>query len=151
MTVCLVTGGAGFIGSHLVEELVARGCSVRVLDDFSTGSIENLAEVEDRVELVRGSVMDFDAVREAAAGVEYVFHLAAPPPGETSLADPLAAHHCGATGTLHLNRAGTPGSPCRKYRCAQELSAPARASRSRSPAIRSPPRESPCTPAATTC
>jgi UDP-glucose 4-epimerase len=102
MAVCLVTGGAGFIGSHLVEELLARGQVVRVLDDFSTGHLENLAEVEDRIELVRGSVLDLPAVREVMAGVDYVFHLAGPPPGAASLADPMAAHHCGATGTLHV-------------------------------------------------
>src|SRR5438874_1572540 len=102
MAVCLVTGGAGFIGSHLLEALLARGHGVRVLDNFSTGRLENLAEAEDRIELVRGSLMDHNVVREATEGVDYVFHLAAPAAGEPSLADPMGAHHCGATGTLHL-------------------------------------------------
>ncbi len=102
MAVCLVTGGAGFIGSHLVEALLARGHAVRLLDNFSTGRLENLSGVEDRIELVRGNLMDLAAVREVTAGAEYVFHLAAPPAGEPSLADPVGAHHCGATGTLHV-------------------------------------------------
>ncbi|HYT88795.1 MAG TPA: NAD-dependent epimerase/dehydratase family protein, partial [Gemmataceae bacterium] len=98
----LVTGGAGFIGSHLVEALLARGHRVRVLDDFSTGRLENLEEVEDQIDLVRGTLLDLATVHKATAGADYVFHLAAPPPGEPSLADPLRTHHCGATGTLHL-------------------------------------------------
>src|SRR3954447_11469637 len=102
MAVCLVTGGAGFIGSHLVEALVDRGHAVRVLDNFSAGRLENLAEVEDRVEVVRGSVADFEAVREAVAGMDYVFHLAGPPPGAQSIAEPLVTYHAGATGTLHV-------------------------------------------------
>jgi hypothetical protein len=81
MAVCLITGGAGFLGSHLAEELLARGHAVRVFDDFSTGSLENLAGLEDRIDLVRGSVTDLAAVQEATAGVDYVFHLAAPPAG----------------------------------------------------------------------
>jgi UDP-glucose 4-epimerase len=102
MAVCLITGGAGFLGSHLAAELLARGHAVRVLDDFSTGRPENLAEVEDRIELVRGSVTDLAAVRGATAGADYVFHLAAPPARTEGPADPMAAHHAGATGTLHV-------------------------------------------------
>src|SRR5438045_543433 len=102
MTVCLVTGGAGFIGSHLVEALVNRGQVVRVLDDFSTGTLENLAADEHRIELYRGSVADFEVVREATAGADYVFHFAAPGPGEQSLAEVIAAHHAGVTGMLQV-------------------------------------------------
>jgi UDP-glucose 4-epimerase len=102
MAVCLVTGGAGFIGSHLVEALLADGHTVRVLDNFSTGSLANLAEVAGRFELVRGSVTDLAAVRDATEGADYVFHFAAPPAGEQGLNDPVATHHCGATGTLHV-------------------------------------------------
>ena len=73
----LVTGGAGFIGSHLVEALVARGDVVRVLDDMSTGRRENLADCVDDVELMIGDVRDCDMVARAFEGVEGVFHEAA--------------------------------------------------------------------------
>jgi UDP-glucose 4-epimerase len=95
-----VTGGAGFIGSHLVEALVARGQPVRVLDDFSTGKSGNLDAVAGRIELIRGSVTDTAAVERAVAGVEQVFHLAAIPSVQASLEDPAATHQVIATGTL---------------------------------------------------
>ena len=101
MAVCLITGGAGFLGSHLAEELLARGHTVRVLDDLSTGSLENLGEVEDRIELLRGSVADLALVRTATAGVDYVFHLAPPPAAEASGAN-AATEEGGAVGTLHV-------------------------------------------------
>jgi UDP-glucose 4-epimerase len=101
MALCLVTGGAGFIGSHLVEALLGRGHAVRVLDNFSTGDPANLAEALDRIELLRGDLRDRALLREAVAGVDCVFHLAAPVEGG-GLSDPLEAHHGGATGTLEL-------------------------------------------------
>jgi UDP-glucose 4-epimerase len=102
MAVCLITGGAGFLGSHLAEGLLARGHAVRVLDDFSTGSLENLAAVENRVELFRGPVEDLALVRAAAAGAEFVFHLAPPKIApEASASDP-AAVGVGWVGTLHV-------------------------------------------------
>jgi nucleoside-diphosphate-sugar epimerase len=73
----LVTGGAGFIGGHLVRRLVGAGACVRVLDLFTTGRRENLADVLDRVELLDGDICDLQLVRQAVAGVEYVLHLAA--------------------------------------------------------------------------
>lgn len=73
----LVTGGAGFIGSHLVEHLLANGWRVRVLDDLSTGHRTNLAAVIDRIEFIHGSVTDEVIVKQATVGVEVVFHLAA--------------------------------------------------------------------------
>jgi UDP-glucose 4-epimerase len=102
MAVCLVTGGAGFIGSHLVDALLGAGHWVRVLDDFSTGSMANLLHVRDRIELVRGSVTDPDVVREAARGAELVFHQAALPSVPRSVADPVATHAVCATGTLNV-------------------------------------------------
>jgi len=73
----LVTGGAGFIGSHLVKALVKAGHQVRVLDNLSTGSIENLADVLDAIEFVRGDVRDYGVVESAVRGVDAVVHLAA--------------------------------------------------------------------------
>ena len=70
MSTFLVTGGAGFIGSHLVEALVREGDQVRVLDNLSSGRIENLAGVEDQVELISGDVQDVSACRKALDGVE---------------------------------------------------------------------------------
>jgi len=75
---CLVTGGAGFIGSHLVDRLVAEGWAVTVLDDFSTGQRANLVDAQrgGDVRILNGSVLDLRAVEEAIAGCERVFHLA---------------------------------------------------------------------------
>lgn len=95
MRVC-VTGGAGFIGSHLVDRLIARGESVVVLDDFSTGRRENLAS--DAV-LIEGSVEDAKAVARAVAGCELVYHLASRVSVEESLAKPDLYHAITALGT----------------------------------------------------
>ena len=102
MAVCLVTGGAGFIGSHLVEALVEDGHSVRVLDNCSTGNWDNLAGVRDRVKLFPGDITDPEKVREAMRGVELVFHQAALASVPRSIADPLATHEVCATGTLQV-------------------------------------------------
>jgi UDP-glucose 4-epimerase len=99
---CLVTGGAGFIGSSLVRALLARGDRVRVLDDFSTGNLENLSEVASDIEIHEGDVRDNAALGPALAGVELVFHQAAIPSVPRSLADPLFNHDVSATGTLKL-------------------------------------------------
>ena len=74
---CLVTGGAGFIGSHLVEALVKKGAHVRVLDNFSSGKKSNLAQVEKKVEIIEGNIVDCSLVKEVMNGVDYVFHQAA--------------------------------------------------------------------------
>ena len=100
MATCLVTGGAGFIGSHLVEALTAAGRTVRVLDDLSTGLAENLAHVSPAPELVRGSITDPAAAARAVAGCDTVFHLAALASVAKSVEDPLASHAACATGTL---------------------------------------------------
>lgn len=98
----LVTGGAGFIGSHLVDALLERGHAVRVLDNFSTGKRENIAHCLDRIELVEGDLTDLEAARRAVSGVDGVFHQAALPSVPRSVADPLASHHANVTGTLHI-------------------------------------------------
>jgi UDP-glucose 4-epimerase len=102
METCLVTGGAGFIGSHLVDELVARGHRVRVLDDLSTGKSANLRHVEDRIELIRGSITNRDVVRSAVEGVTRLFHLAALPSVQRSVEEPVLSHEVCATGTVNL-------------------------------------------------
>ena len=97
----LVTGGAGFIGSHLVESLVKSGRRVRVLDDLSTGQPDNLAHLEG-VELVRGDVANEATVRDAVAGTDLVFHLAALASVQKSVEAPAESHAVCATGTLHV-------------------------------------------------
>jgi UDP-N-acetylglucosamine/UDP-N-acetyl-alpha-D-glucosaminouronate 4-epimerase len=98
----LVTGGAGFIGSNLVRELLAGGAAVRVFDDFSTGRRENLADVADDVEVVEGDLRDPEAVARAMAGVSRVFHQGAVPSVFRSVKDPVTSHHANATGTLNV-------------------------------------------------
>lgn len=98
----LVTGGAGFIGSHLVEALAARGRPVRVLDDLSTGQASNLDHIAARPELVRGCVTDPAAVARAAEGCEVVFHLAALASVAKSVEDPATSHAACATGALNV-------------------------------------------------
>jgi UDP-N-acetylglucosamine/UDP-N-acetyl-alpha-D-glucosaminouronate 4-epimerase len=78
MTLCLVAGGAGFIGSRLVEALVARGDAVCVLDNFSTGTLDNLAKVRHQIEIIFGDLNDRELLREALDGVELLFQMAAP-------------------------------------------------------------------------
>src|SRR4051812_18526304 len=92
MSIHLVTGGAGFIGSHLVDALLAQGRTVRVLDNFSTGRPENLLGVRERVEVREGDITDPEEVRAAMRGVEVVFHQAALASVPRSVADPLATH-----------------------------------------------------------
>jgi UDP-glucose 4-epimerase len=98
----LVTGGAGFIGSNLVERLVAQGERVRVLDNFSTGTYANLSPWLDRIELIAGDIRDPETVCRAMAGVAYVLHQAALPSVPRSVADPMASHEANVTGTLNV-------------------------------------------------
>jgi UDP-glucose 4-epimerase len=97
---CLVTGGAGFIGSHLVAGLTAVGRRVRVLDDFSTGLRTNLASVQPAPEIVEGDVADSAVVERAMNGVGVVFHLAALASVQRSVEAPADTHRVCATGTL---------------------------------------------------
>lgn len=98
----LVTGGAGFIGSHLVRALIARGNPVRVLDDFSTGKRENLAGVEHLVELLEGSIEDRPLVQRAMAGADFCLHQAAIPSVPRSVADPWTTNRANIEGTLNI-------------------------------------------------
>jgi nucleoside-diphosphate-sugar epimerase len=97
-----VTGGAGFIGSHLVEHLVTVGHEVTVLDDCSTGKRENIAAWDDRVDFVEGSVVDLATCRRAFEGADFVLHQAALASVPRSLNDPVATHHANVTGTLNV-------------------------------------------------
>ena len=98
----LVTGGCGFIGSHLVDALVQRGDHVRVLDSLASGNQANLGANQARVELVIGNLNDTAALQRAIAGVDIIFHQAALASVPRSVADPLATHAACATGTLNL-------------------------------------------------
>jgi UDP-glucose 4-epimerase len=102
MSLCLVTGGAGFIGSSLARALIARGDRVRVIDNFSSGKRENLADIADRIELVEGDILDEQALGRAVEGVELVFHHAAIPSVPKSMAEPVENHAANATGTLRV-------------------------------------------------
>jgi UDP-glucose 4-epimerase len=95
----LVTGGAGFIGSSIAEALLARGESVRILDDFSSGRRENVEGLRGRVEVIEGTIVDPEAVARAMAGVEVVFHEAAIPSVIRSVENPQASMLGGVQGT----------------------------------------------------
>ena len=98
----LVTGGAGFIGSHLVERLIGEGVEVRVLDNFSTGCPEKLAAVASRIELIEGDICDYKVMREAMRTVEVVFHQAAVGSVARSVEDPQTTNNVNIGGTLNV-------------------------------------------------
>jgi UDP-glucose 4-epimerase len=102
MATYLVTGGAGFIGSNIVDELLKRGQRVRVLDNFATGREENVAEFASRVDLIRGDVRDENTVDRAVNGVDYILHQAALASVPRSIADPTSNNQVNAQGTLNL-------------------------------------------------
>lgn len=102
MATCLVTGGAGFIGSHLTGYLLRRGHTVRVLDNFATGKRENLNSVMSQIEFIEGDLRDLDAVRRVVEGVDCVFHQAALPSVPRSIADPIASNAVNVDGTLNV-------------------------------------------------
>jgi len=102
MRTCLVTGGAGFIGSHIVDALVARGDRVRVLDNLCTGNLANLAGVRERIEFIEASLLDEAAVKQAVAGVDCIFHEAALASVPRSLEKPLDTNAACVTGTVVL-------------------------------------------------
>ncbi len=102
MTTYLVTGGAGFIGSHLVEHLVRDGQRVRVVDDFSTGKRENLAAFAESIDLIEGTLADSGVCARACAGADVVLHHAAIPSVPRSVEDPVASHRANAEGTFNL-------------------------------------------------
>ena len=101
MAFYLVSGGAGFIGSHLAEELVRRGERVRVVDNLSTGKTANLAHLSS-VELLQGDLAEIEVARAACAGVDYVLHQAAIPSVPRSVADPLSSNRANIDATLNV-------------------------------------------------
>ncbi len=102
MALCLVTGGAGFIGSHLVEGLIAHGHAVRVLDNFSTGLLTNLDKVRPQIELTRGDFADRPLLQGLLAGVDWLFHLAPPVRETNDPVDDTNARSALTTATLRL-------------------------------------------------
>jgi UDP-glucose 4-epimerase len=107
----LITGGAGFIGANLAEALVRDGERVRIFDNFSSGSLDNLRAIRDRIELVEGDLRDYAAVQRAMQGVAYVSHQGALRSVERSVDDPLSSDEVNVHGTLHVLMAArdTPG------------------------------------------
>ena len=106
MTKVVVTGGAGFIGFHLAEELSKRGYEVIILDDLSTGRTENITHlinsITQRTEFVQGSITDIPLLQELFQGIDYIFHQAAIPSVPRSVANPVVSHEANITGTLNV-------------------------------------------------
>jgi nucleoside-diphosphate-sugar epimerase len=98
----LVTGGAGFIGSHIVELLLKNGARVRVIDDFSTGREANLRNFLDDIDLIEGDIRNEELVNRAVSGCSYILHQAALPSVVRSLEDPVTTHQVNVVGTLNL-------------------------------------------------
>src|SRR5271157_814096 len=98
----VVTGGAGFIGSNTVDELVRRGHSVVVLDDLSSGKEDNLAEIRNKITFIKGSITDIEVVRKAMHEAEYVIHLAARTSVPRSVKDPIETNRINIDGTLNV-------------------------------------------------
>lgn len=107
MATYLVTGGAGFIGSHLVDELVRLGHTVRVLDNLATGRMVNIEHQLGIIEFMEADIRDYDACVEACAGVDYVLHQAALGSVPRSIEDPLTSHEVNVTGTVNMLRAAS--------------------------------------------
>lgn len=102
MACFLVTGGAGFIGSHIVRHLLERGDEVRIIDNLSTGKMENIAEILEQIKFFELSVCDLEAIRPVFEGVDYVLHQGAIPSVPRSVADPVSSHEANCTGTLNV-------------------------------------------------
>lgn len=98
----LVTGGAGFIGSHITEELIKRGEEVRVLDNFLTGKKENLAPFLADIDLIEGDIRDYTHCQKSVKGIDYILHQAALPSVPRSVSDPIFSNEINITGTLNM-------------------------------------------------
>ncbi|MFH1612432.1 MAG: SDR family oxidoreductase [bacterium] len=102
MIKCLITGGAGFIGSNLVSRLVKEGMKIVVLDNLSTGKIDNLKEVQNKIEFIKGDICNYDDVKKSVKECDYIFHLAALPFVTKSIEDPIGSNQVNVNGTLNL-------------------------------------------------
>jgi nucleoside-diphosphate-sugar epimerase len=102
MAVYVVTGGGGFIGSHIVEELLRRGEKTKVIDNFSTGKRENVAAFRDRAEIIEADIAEAKNLAQLLKGADYVIHQAAIPSVPKSIIDPMKSHHANVNGTLNL-------------------------------------------------
>ncbi len=98
----LVTGGAGFIGSHIVTALLERGEQVRIIDNFATGKRDNLVGLSDRIEVIEGDIRSYHIVQEAVAGMEVILHEAALPSVPRSVRDPITTNEVNVLGTLNV-------------------------------------------------
>jgi UDP-glucose 4-epimerase len=105
----IVTGGAGFIGSALVRALLAEGCDVHVIDNLSTGHLDNLEEVADRITVHELDLRDYDRIAPVIAGAQRVFHLGALPSVPKSILQPVPSHECNIDGTFNVFRAAAEG------------------------------------------
>src|SRR5271169_7236483 len=102
MPLYLITGIGGFIGSSLARALLARGEQVRGVDNFSTGKLENVADILDRIDLREADIVDLDAMHKACAGVDFVLHQAAIPSVPKSVQDPLGSNRANVDGTVNV-------------------------------------------------
>lgn len=118
----LVTGGAGFIGSHLADHLVKQGHAVRVIDDFSSGKRDNLAEIANRIDLIEGDICDLETCRRACDDIEVVFHEAAIPSVPKSVDEPVPSHEANINGTFNILMAASQ-KKCRRVIYAASSSA----------------------------
>lgn len=113
MALFLVTGGAGFIGSNITSALLERGEKVRVIDDLSTGKLENIESLSGNIEFIEGDICDFDCVQKAVKDVDYILHQAALPSVPRSIKEPIASNRVNVEGTLNLLVAGRDAN-CKK-------------------------------------
>src|SRR5205823_12935922 len=102
MAVYVVTGGGGFIGSHIVEELIRRRETVRIIDNFSTGKRENVEAFKNDAEIIEADIAEAKNLAELMNGADYVIHQAAIPSVPKSILDPAKSHHANVNGTLNV-------------------------------------------------
>ncbi|MEO8445877.1 MAG: SDR family oxidoreductase [bacterium] len=106
----LVTGGAGFIGSNISQELIAQGHTVRILDNFSSGKRENLKSIEKDAELIEGDIRSYHIVQQAVKGIDIILHQAALPSVPRSIKDPITTNEVNVSGTLNILEAAVTGN-----------------------------------------